>query len=249
MRNCIKADLIRAQRKLSNIITSVIMLVLYLTLGIIAVSGLLKGDKSEIFGTFISTISSLTAFMVGIPVFNAVFSDDFKSHSMQTSIGFGVSRNKLVLSRVIEVLIMVVEVFLLYSAFIYIMGLCFGIDSTILMKTLVKLWKNVPLIISYIFAGMVFSYLVQGGTLGLVMYILLTADVFTALFVMLSLIPAFKNIPFENIFATVMYNDKVYNNDLSLSKRLMWLGIALVSYVVLPILLTMKIFKHKELEF
>ena len=93
----IKADILRILKKKSYIITSSIVFISYAaTLAVMFVKHMEKFDLIN------SMLASMATFLVGIPVFNAVFTDDFNSRSMQTIIGFGTSRRQLVLSRFFE---------------------------------------------------------------------------------------------------------------------------------------------------
>ena len=130
MRNCIKADILRVQRKKGLIIMSIIIMLIIAIAGIVART---SGDKGpDRFFLILSATLGFNTLMLGIPVFNAVLGDDFKSKSMQTAIGHGLSRDKLILARLIEIIVIVIEAYIVFLLGILIFGLIGGVD----MKTI-----------------------------------------------------------------------------------------------------------------
>lgn len=250
MLNCIKADMLRVQRKKSYIIMSVFIIILAVALGLLAVSGLFKGNKSDNYASMVGAAFGLSNLLIGIPVFNSVFSDDFKSRSMQVSIGFGISRTKMVLIRFIEFLLIFAEAFLAFSICVYIMGAIFGIRTDAMNEVVKGIWQSMISIVGFASFSMMFVYLTQNGTFGLVVYILLATSAFTLIFTGIDLIPFLSdnNISISAITIDGMYG-KMFDEKLSQSKNIFWGVMYFACYVVLPLLLTLKIFKHKELDF
>ena len=250
MRRTIGADMIRVQRKKSLLITTAITIVFILLAGILAGVGVLKGDKSENFTMFMSAALAFAPFLTGIPVFTSVYSDDFKSHSMQVTIGRGFSRSKLVYARFIEALLIVVEVFAVFSLFVIGLALIFGISTKGTTDALKVLWSSYPNIVCYYAVSMVFVFLTQAGTLGLVVYILLAASVTDMLLMALKLVPFIKKLKFDigNITIDGMISC-MFSSEREVWKRVIYGVAALVIYVIVPIIIAKKIFKHKELEF
>ena len=252
MRRTIKADVLRTQRKKSLIITSVITIVLILTAGIIAGLGLIKGDHSIQFRSFVGAATTFTPFLIGIPVFNSVFSDDFKSHSMQISIGRGFSRNKIIYARFIETLILIAEAFLFFSLFIVGLALIFSIKNGCMIGALKDLWKLYPYLICYIAVSMIFVYLTQAGTLGLVVFILLSASVTDMIITALKLVPFLSEERLGHNIGNITIDGMLgcmFSSAREDWKRALYGIAALVIYVIVPIIVSKKIFKHKELEF
>ena len=56
-------------------------------------------SRAEAYSGFVSPVLGMLGLLIGVPIFLAVFSDDFKSKAMQTAIGYGISRSKLILCR------------------------------------------------------------------------------------------------------------------------------------------------------
>ena len=250
MRRTIGADIIRIQRKKSLIITTVITILFILIAGIVAGLGLLKGDKNDHFKVFMTVATGFAPFLTGIPIFTSVYSDDFKSHSMQVSIGRGFSRNKLVYARFFETVIMLIEAFFIFSAFIIGLALIFGIKGSAMGDTLEALWKMYPNIICYYAVAMIFVFLTQAGTLGLVVYILLAASITDLILNALTLIPFISKMKFDITNATIDGMIRcMFSEEREMWKRAVYGIAALVVYIIIPIIVSKKIFKHKELEF
>ena len=250
MRRTIRADIIRIQRKKSLLITSFLVISFILLAGIIAGLGVIKGDKNENFSTFVTAAIAFCPFMTGIPIFTSVFSDDFKSHSMQVSIGRGFSRNKLVYARFFETLIMVAEAFVVFSLFIIGLAVIFGINSKGMMGPIKNLWMSYPNIVCYFAVSMIFVFLTQSGTLGLVVYILLAASITDMILNLLKMVPFIRDMKHDitNITIDGMIGC-VYSSEREIWKRCVYGVAVLVIYIIIPIIASKKIFKHKELEF
>ncbi len=250
MRRTIGADMIRVQRKKSLIITTVITIFLILTAGIVAGTGVIKGDKTEHFSGFMAAAVAFAPFLTGIPVFTSVYSDDFKSHSMQVSIGRGFSRTKLIYARFLEALLIVVEIFVLFSLFIVGLALIFSVESKGMTDALKELWQTYPYIVCYFAVSMVFVFITQAGTLGLVIYILLSASVTNMIIMAVKLLPFVRDWKFDinNVTIDGMISS-MYSPEREVWKRTLYGVAALVIYVIIPLIAAKKIFKHKELEF
>ena len=250
MRNVIKADLFRVQRKKSYIIMISIVSLLMVGAALLAGSGLFKGDKSENFSMFLSAATAFNSLFIGIPVFSAVLSDDFKSRSMQTAIGMGMSRTKMILARFLEIVFIVVEAYFVFTLITSVLGFAFGIDKIVIAKVVREMWINSIEILVFSAISMIFVYLSQNGSVGMVIYILLSMNIVSLLFNALSLIPFIKNSNIDiNDFLASGIMDKVADKKLAAGARAGWAAVLCGCYIALPLFITTRIFRHKELEF
>ncbi|MCR5094941.1 MAG: hypothetical protein K6B72_13315 [Lachnospiraceae bacterium] len=86
MRNCIRADIRRVQSKRAYFICILLMVLLIIFAGFleknypIGIPG--PNDSSGTFGVYSTIIFLFFPFLVGIPIYSAIFSDDFRSRSM-----------------------------------------------------------------------------------------------------------------------------------------------------------------------
>ena len=245
MRNCIKADILRVQRKKSYIVMSIIIMLIILTAGIVSRASGAKGPDR--FYTILSLALGLNTLLLGIPVFSAVIGDDFKSKSMQTAIGRGLSREKLILARLFEIIIIVIEAYIFYFLFILISGLIGGVSMSIIGDTIVTLFDEILSIIGFSTIAMIFVYGTQNGTLGLVFYILLSASVFDTLFIATSFLPFLSNIDLSGYTVSGMSSKVVQAS--SFGTGALWFVIFTVVWIALPTFLAMQVFKNKELDF
>ena len=200
MRRIVLTDLRRALKKKSFIICTSLVIVLMIIITIVAVvkpASLVGSDetsgKALAFLNNISIAFSMIPFLVGIPVFQTVFSDDFKSRTMQMAIGRGMSRRRLILARFYEVIALLAEVCVILTVITVVTGLVLGATFGGLGVVIGKLWFDLILIISEISIAMLILYMSQNTTGGLVMYILLAADAFRLILVMADMIPFLKN--------------------------------------------------------
>lgn len=204
MKRIISTDLRRAQMKKSFIVCLCIVALLMLVVCIVAFvrpagAEELAGQTAETSGKGLKFLNNvgiaygMIPFLVGIPVFQAVFSDDFKSRTMQTAIGHGISRRRLVLCRFYEACALIVEACLIFTVIAFIMGLIMGASIGGLALMTGKLFFDALLVVANISIAMVVLYATQNPTGGLVMYILLAAEAFRMLLTMADMIPFLKN--------------------------------------------------------
>ena len=204
MTRIVTTDLRRAQKKTSFIVCMSIVVLLMI---IICVVAFIKPSSAEDLATqtaetsgkglaFLNSITiafSMIPFLVGIPVFQTVFSDDFKSRTMQTAIGHGISRRRLVLCRFYEVIALLVEACLIFSVIGIIMGVIMGASAGGLAEMVAKLFFDTLLVVANIAIAMLILYMSQNPTGGLVMYILMAADAFRLLLTLADMIPFLKD--------------------------------------------------------
>ena len=260
MLRCIKADVFRTEKKVSTIITFSIAFAILIILGLVSMANIIPleeaipqlSGRGEVYKLLMDIGVSFFPLMIGIPAYIGIFNDDFKSHSLQYSIGHGMSRSKIVISRFLEIVIILVEAFVIVSIIVAVMGLMSDVDGKYICDALKSTWEYVPLTITMITASMVFVYLTQGGTVGMIIFILLSSGVVSTLIAMFQLIPFLSKskLGFDLINLTIdgMYSN-VYNSELDTGKRVLYGCIVVAVYVIIPIILSLRIFKRKELEF
>ena len=224
MKRIISTDLRRAQMKKSFIVCLCIVALLMLVVCIVAFvrpagAEELARQTAETSGKGLKFLNKvgiaygMIPFLVGIPVFQAEFSDDFKSRTMQTAIGHGISRRRLVLCRFYEACALIVEACLIFTVIAFIMGLIMGASISGLALMTGKLFFDALLVVANISIAMVVLYATQNPTGGLVMYILLAAEAFRLILTMADMIPFLKNngIKLSNIMPSGVHQ-LAYNN-------------------------------------
>lgn len=240
-----KADTFRVLKKKSFYVTSIIILALFLITFLLSkVFTSTEINLTESFTAFTAIPIALFPFLVGLPIFIAVFTDDFKSHAMQIAIGRGLSRNKLILCRFTEVLILFAAISVVSTALIAILSLIMRIPANLCVDLIWNLLEGDLLVICYTCISMIFVYLTQNTVLALIILILFVANVIDLILTGISMIPFFQKIHLDLSAIT----PSSITSSAEEGKPYLWLLLVLF-YIVVPILLSMIIFRKKELEF
>ena len=235
----IKADILRILKKKSYIITSSIVFISYAaTLAVMFVKHMEKFDLIN------SMLASMATFLVGIPVFNAVFTDDFNSKAMQTIIGHGTTRKDLVLSRHFEYSVILAQAFAVISLMILAISAATGQmpNGTSMIG---YLWTEYLVVICCMGFSMMFIYSTQNTTAGLVVFIIMTTNVIGMAMAGMSFIPFLSR---HNIDpSAILPSSLIYGA--TTNGKLYYLPIAFLIYVVAALIVSCKAFEKKELEF
>ena len=275
MRRLVFTDLFRAQKKKSYVIMMGLVVALIIIVAIIAFvwpsKAAEESGKAERFQTLNNIVTTFIPFLVGIPVFQAVFTDDFKSRTMQTAIGRGISRSRLVLSRFLEACMLIVEAMAIFSVVTLIAALAVGTSVSGTFLLLAHLWVDASLIVAHLSVCMFFVYASQNTSLGLVFFILFSANVFGLLLKLVDSIPFLNDNGIEiskmvptgvhTNMSNYLFGTKAVLDTTDLSKLLepaieanfgkaLVYGIVFVGvYIILPVFLSQAVFRKKELEF
>ena len=275
MRRLVFTDLFRAQKKKSYVIMMGLVVALIIIVAIIAFvwpsKAAEESGKAERFQTLNNIVTTFIPFLVGIPVFQAVFTDDFKSRTMQTAIGRGISRSRLVLSRFLEACMLIVEAMTIFSVVTLIAALAVGTSVSGTFLLLAHLWVDASLIVAHLSVCMFFVYASQNATLGLVFFILFSANVFGLLLKLVDSIPFLNDNGIEiskmvptgvhTNMSNYLFGTKAVLDTTDISKMLepaieanfgkaLVYGIVFVGvYIILPVFLSQAVFRKKELEF
>lgn len=244
MHRCIDADLKRILKKNTFRLMFGIVLVAII-ICIIAVFVRDK-DKNAEFQLFLTRVAELNAMLIGIPVFLAIFADDFKSRAMQTAIGFGLSRDRLIICRFIEVVALTFLCNIVFTIVTFIMGKAGGISSDAINEALRRLWEYGALVsIAFSSLCIILVYIMQNATLGLVVYIIASSGVIDSLLALLNNIPVLKE---HNIDVSSFLVEPLIDRAIDESRYYLWVVLA-VGYVIIPLIISIMIFRKKELEF
>ncbi len=258
MRNCIIADVRRVQRKISYIVCISIELVLILIAGILSKIFPLKMLDLTTSAESMREGYAIVAFfffslLVGIPIFTAIYSDDFKSHSMQTVIGFGLIRRKVIWARFFECLLLLVETGIIFSLVLAGMCLWNGVGwNDIIELMVVQIWIRNLKILGFLCISLIIVYGTQKPGGGMVLFILFLTGVFGTLISAMDLIPFFekhKIEPSKYVPSGVVYSIQEAILSGKVLKAVLTFAVFAVCYVILPVVISIGIFEKKELEF
>ena len=257
MRKVIMADVGRVQKKAGYIVCMSIIVFLFVLAGILAMVLPLKldGVKSpaktmEIYATGIFVFYS---FLVGIPIFSAIYSDDFKSKSMQTAIGFGLTRYKIIWARFFEGLFLLVESGVIFSVVYGMMQSINDIPGKDAAKSILnEIWIRDLKILGFLCISLIIVYGTQKPGGGLVLYILLLAAVFDMMISAIDLIPflADHNISISKYFPSEVISSLQKNVTEGNTGTAIFQCLAFIAcYIVVPVFISIGIFDKKELDF
>lgn len=253
MLNCIKADLLRVLKKKSFIIFTCIELALIV--GMAALSrflGNIDAQQNLGLGGFLSVYKVCMAvaqgfapYLVGAPVFSAIFSDDFKSRAMQAAIGHGLSRSRLVLCRFLEAVFVIAETFAVFCAAMAACGIVLKVSQKDIKAVILDLCVEGLTVICCYAVAMIIVYSLQNAAFAMSVYIILIADTVSLVLMGLSsMVPFFRD---RHIDLTKGWITKLIESARG-GRPELW-AVLVGAYIVLPLALSMVIFRKKELEF
>lgn len=209
-----------------------------------------KEGKTIIISSHILSELEHTAIFIGIPIFSTVLNDDFKSRTMQTAIGRGLSRHKLIFTRLLEIIIIAFEACLVFALFTLLCGLIGGVELSHISPGIITIGRQFLLMVAYGAVAMFFTYLSQNGALGLIFYILIAAGVIGMIFnALLRFLPVIKDSDFDISSYLISGMVNKISESASFGTGLLWFFVFVVVWICLPTFITMKIFEKKELEF
>ncbi len=249
MTNYILADIKRICRKRSFFITLGIYVGLFLLMIFILSS------PSFTVGEYVESTETYLSFyplVVGLSVFLSVYSDDFKSKSMQVAIGFGIPRHKVVLSKLIESIVLLVMTILGIGVIFLIVPIPLGLSlkqeqvTSLVTILLVELFRT----ITYIALASILVFYTQNAISGIIAYVLLSSKtIMILLSIILSqsfFINTFGNLT-QYFSSTLLYQART--TFLESGKWSSGLMLVLIAYIIVPIGLSIFSFNKKELEF
>lgn len=189
---------------------------------------------------------------VGLPVFLSVYYDDFKSKSMQIAIGYGMSRYKVVLSKVVESI-------LLFLAAIFVVGIIILMIPAILGMTLsgaqvAELIAGVIVealrAIGYICISTISVFYTQNAVNGTILFVLFSSKTVMILLTMILGQDILVNLTgdlTQFLYTSMLYSTR--NMFVQTGIVNVTLLAALALYIVFPVILSVLSFRKKELEF
>lgn len=248
MSNYIKADLKRIFKKGSFLAVNVLFWVL------VVLQAVLRREASFTTADYLEGCMQLAGYfslIVGLPIFLGVYSDDLKAKSMQVAIGFGMSRNKVVLTKLFEVIIMTLVIGTFSALVMSVIPWCLGLTITVrqvCLLVVVMLTEGLR-IIGYISLGLPLIYRAQNSIPGLILYLLLASKIIWIIV---------QDILTRDIFTRILGDTtRFILTNASYSLRGIVTGaphglssyVVVLAYIVIPLLISLRVFKNRELEF
>ena len=234
----IKAEMLRFTRKKSFLLLLVLFTLGYGT--IIFIQRKSPGD----FIMFNQMLIDLSPMLIGIAIFVMVYTDDISAHSIQIPIGYGISRWKIVLAKMIEVIVVYAGVMAYALLLAFIADALYGAnqDFTILFKSLgITLFSTMV----YVAMASFFALVVQKGSTAIIVFILLISSMLESLLQLVLGIRFIRNI----IPSAANYLPYRLIQDIMFDGWLIQPVSILVLYIVIATALTIGFFNKAELDF
>ena len=249
MRNYIRADVKRILKRSSHLFSMLLLFAIY----VIALFLTNRGQVTPV--TLVSSACGMLDWIVifiGLFEMIAVFSEDFKVKTMQVAIGLGVSRNKIVLCKLIEAAILMVLDCI--AVVLLTMGVGAALGANIPMDVLTTL--NNTLLVKCILAQvasvsltMIVLFVTQSTILSIFVYVLVSAGVVNML---LSVLPMLGVTWLENLNLnrlTLSYHIGSFYTKLVLGSFEVVSFLVIAAYTAAGIFGTCKLFSKRELDF
>lgn len=242
MRNYFKADIHRIHHKTSYKIWLIIIYLFIILLGIFKCS-----DESS-YADITSFITSFLPIILGIITFFGVFSDDSKAKTIQVAIGRGITRNKVIVTKVLESAFLITIYYAIVGLILTIIPqlLHTNISSVVMNQIWLDTIESILNTILYFNIGLMVLVMTMKSNLAEITYILFAFDIIPGM-INIGLVTCNTKLNFPNLIPYV-YQSMV--GDLLKNGITSWpciIGIAL--YLIIIMVLSTKLFNQKELEF
>lgn len=249
MRRVLEADLRRITAK---ILPWILLLIAYIMIGVtLAYQIDTKPDRNFFFLTRAGQGCSFVGLIIGFSVLLGVYGDEFKSMVMIGVIGRGISRDKFVLAKFFDTLILSFVITVMTAVYIGILQLVLGVTLNDVQTRY--------LICSYVFnyieltccitIASIFYFLSENSAIGMFAFLAFQAviPVTLELLVMLSNLQKYH----INRYYIVGLNASAYSDFImgDIAGALVKMIVCIAVYMVAAVFITMLIFRKKELEF
>ena len=250
MRNYIRADVKRILQRSSHLFSMLLVFIIYVCA--VYFPNRSMQTTSVTLVTSACSVLDWVVIFVGLFEMIAVFSEDFKVKTMQVAIGLGVSRNKVVLCKLLEVAVLLVldciAITLITMGIGAVMGAAipFMVLQDLILTLLVKCLLAQVACVSL---TMIVLFVTQSSILSIFVYTLISMGIVN---LVLSMMPMFGMTALENLNLnrlTLSHLVGAFNTDILLGTFdiVSFIGIAI--YIAAGIFATCKLFGKRELDF
>ncbi len=199
------------------------------------------------FSAVMNACFTMATVIVGIPVFLAVFKDGLQSKSMQNAIGMGASRDSVVIARFIETSIIFVISFVIIFVVVVICGIPYGIKMSEYMTILKDATQMLLSLLCYTSISMIVVFGTMNTSFAQTVFLLLNLGVVASVIQVASLVPFFSEHHINLNYVTIGGLIELTKDKTFAMAPLMWVVIV-GAYMVLPLIISIVIFRRKELD-
>ena len=250
MRNYIRADVKRILQRSSHLFSMLLLFALYVIVLYLPNRGV-QVTSVTLIASACSMLDWLAVFF-GLFEMLAVFSEDFKVKTMQVAIGLGVTRNKVVICKLLETIILLFLDCIVILLLTLATGSALGASiAPVVMKDLV-----LALLVKFLLAQavvvsitMIVMFMTQSTILSLFVYILIGMG---TIYLLLSILPMFGLTWLENLNLgrlTLSYHVGAFYSRLALGTFDFISFLVIVLYLAIGVFATCKLFQKSELDF
>ena len=240
MTNLIKADLSRILKKPVLYLFTILPIVQLVVTSI----EFKKEDSFERINTLWGSLSTVAALFFSLSALILVFGEEIRSGAMQTVIGHGLSRTKLILAKYFDCLILLFGQTLILALAVLIVDACIGViaspqDNAIMMMG--AIFQCFLPICAYLSISVFLTFTMWNAAVGFI------ASSFMALLVgvLTYLLQQLLKIPLHDYWVATMFKNA--GNTFAAGKFDVLFLVAIAGYIVLPLVLTSLILRRKEL--
>ena len=207
---------------------------------------------AEMYAAKITSFLSFFPLAVGLFVFMAVYADDFKCRSMQVAIGYGISRRRIVLGKLVESMLLLLCAAAVMGVFVIATPIVLGLASNARQMELLAFTVLAEMLraLGYAALSAVAVFFSQNAVNGIIVYVLLASKtVYIALTIILGqefLVNAVGD------WTKHLYTAQLYAAGTLLAEGESFgpvLILAVLGYVAIPTVISAASFSRKELEF
>lgn len=242
MTKYLKSELYRILKK-----RSLYILLLITTVGFSSLNYIMLPSNATVeeFLQPLGMLMSLIPIIFGIYIFVTIYNDDFNNNIINSSVGFGIKRYKLVIYKLIMTLILTLIIILVLTGVFFLVGMFYKFTySTEIIKNLLLLTlRTIVLIIGYTSISSILLYSTRKALYGIISYILLCTG---AINMIVSMILSSGTI-IDLIGDRTGWGFTILTNGIINGEYMNLIGITI--YFVISILLSIVMFRKLELEF
>lgn len=175
MRNLIKADLCRIL-KTKMIYIGTAFAVLMMVYGILKKIANVGANAT---GYMQGVLGALDGFLfpviIVVPVFVAVFSHELTAKSMQCVLGHGLTREKLIIAKLLDAAILIAAIFaLITAAALYMASPEYAISSRQMTNAIIAIWLRALRFFGYISFAAMIMFITNSSALGIIFCVAFT---------------------------------------------------------------------------
>lgn len=249
MRRLLEADLRRVAGKILPwvlIVLSLIWLTISLWLDIDD-----SADRTYFFLDTVMTKYSFVSLVIGFSALMGIYADEFKSMVMIGVIGHGLSREKFVLAKFVDLCLLTLQMQMLALIYVLILKAAYGIDfSSAQTKFFVLMFVTAYIdTIAFVSIAAIFYFLSENAVIGMVAFLAFELVIPLTL-IMFGMFSSFAVNHLEKYYVSGLLSSA--GSDFILgdyTSGILNLLFTIVVYVFGSLALTILIFRRKELEF